>query len=107
LLGSIPNFTLSQNIVSGATPPYYIPIDFQNIPSSSNDINNTFGLYTLKFLRNIYGTPVAASSDSIDQIQYTLVDPMYTKDGNSGNSDPAGDTNKQSSSFLFKTFKIN
>jgi len=97
----INNFTKSN--ISG---PIQLITPLPTLPSS--DIRNTFGLITLKYIKSVYGTPVPESSkDSIDQIQYTLVDPMYTKDGKSGNNDPIGNTTKQSSSFLFKTSKIN
>jgi prepilin-type N-terminal cleavage/methylation domain-containing protein len=103
----IKNFT-KQNKLCVSGKCYVVLIPLTNIPPSANDIKNSFGVISLKFIRSIYGTPVLDSSkDSIDQIQYTLVDPMYTKDGKSGNNDPVGNTTKQSSSFLFKTSKIN
>jgi hypothetical protein len=94
----------NKNFTINAANPILSPLP----TFTTSDIRNSFGLQTFKYIKSVYGTPVLESSkDSIDQIQYTLVDPMYTKDGKSGNQNPSTDTTKQSSSFLFKTSKIN
>jgi prepilin-type N-terminal cleavage/methylation domain-containing protein len=94
-----------QNKFTESTSTVKLVSPLDSFPAT--DIRNSFGLLTFKYIKNVYGSVTNTATDTIDQIQYTLVDPMYTKDGTSKNNNPIGDKTKQSSSFLFKTSRIN